>query len=53
MKTGLDFLTMLGTTEVLTGALSPKSDQYQISPCNINALLKQRGHENYGHGHTR
>ena len=34
--------------------MSPKSDQYQISPRNINALdIKQSGHENYGHGDTR
>ena len=33
--------------------LSPKSDQRQISPCNITALLKQSGHENYGHDHKR
>ena len=35
---------------------SPKSDQLQISPCNIIALLfllKQSGHENYRHDHTR
>ena len=32
--------------------LSPKSDQHQISPCNIDALLNS-GHENYRHDHTR
>ena len=26
--------------------LSPKSDQRQISPCNISALQNRRGHEN-------
>ena len=26
--------------------LNPKSDQHQISPCNINAFVKQSGHEN-------
>ena len=33
--------------------LSPKSDQHQISPCHINAFVKQSGHENYEHDHTR
>ena len=33
--------------------LSPKRDQHQISPCNINCFVKQSGHENYGHDHTR
>ena len=37
----------------LFNPLSPKSDQHQISPCNINAFVKQSGHENYGHDHTR
>ena len=33
--------------------LSLKSDQHQISPCNINAFCKTvSGHENYGHDHT-
>ena len=31
--------------------LSPESDQHQICPCNINALLNS-GHENYWHDHT-
>ena len=30
--------------------LSPKSDQHQFSPFNIN--LRQSGHDNYGHDHT-
>ena len=33
--------------------LSPKSDQHQISPCNYQCFVKQSGHENYGHDHTR
>ena len=34
--------------------LSLKGDQHQISPWNINALIvKQSGHENYRHDHTR
>ena len=33
--------------------LSLKSDQHQISPCNINALQNRDGHEKYGHDHTR
>ena len=32
--------------------LSTKSDQHQISPV-ISILLKQCGHENYGHDDTR
>ena len=34
--------------------LSPKSNQHQISPCNLyQCFVKQSGHENYGHDHTR
>ena len=38
---------------LLFNPLSPKSDQHQISPCAIDAFVKQSGHENYGHDHTR
>ena len=31
--------------------LCPKSDQHQISPCKI--IVKESGHENYGHDHTK
>ena len=33
---------------------NPKSDECQISPCDINALIiKQSGYENYGEEHIR
>ena len=37
----------------LYNPLSPKNDQHQIFPCNINAFVKQGGHENYRHDCTR
>ena len=30
---------------------SPKSDQYQVSPYNINTQIKRKGNENQGHDH--
>ena len=33
--------------------LSPKSDQHEISPYNVNALRKQTGHENWVHDQGR
>ena len=39
---------------VMSFKLSPKSDQHQISPCiKYQCFVKQSGHENHGHDHTR
>ena len=48
-----NFFTSLHFASSVLHPLSPKRDQHQISPFNINANVKQGGHENYGHDHTR
>ena len=49
----LHYLCLICHLFIDLNPLSPKNDQHQISPCNINAFVKQSGHENYGHDHTR
>ena len=55
-KTKHEQLIWLFLNSIGLNPLSPKSDQHQISPCNINVFVffnKQSFHENYGHDHTR
>ena len=52
MSLGLLVQMAYSMSNKIVNPLSPKSDQHQISPCNINAL-KDSGYENYGHDHTR
>ena len=43
----------IGWRTILKGnPLSPKSDQHEISPCQIQCFVKKSGYEDYRHDRT-